>query len=87
MPYLCPAVSGILPLSSGFGFGFLASFVPANFFFGGSTGGAGLGLSIALWIVNQHQGAIEVQSQANQGTTFTVRLPIADLTGVRNQPF
>jgi heavy metal sensor kinase len=52
-----------------------------------ATGGAGLGLSIALWIVNQHQGAIEVQSQANQGTTFTVRLPIADLTGVRNQPF
>jgi signal transduction histidine kinase len=48
-----------------------------------ATGGAGLGLSIALWIVNQHQGSIEVQSQLGQGATFTVRLPLADLTSAR----
>jgi heavy metal sensor kinase len=48
-----------------------------------ATGGAGLGLSIALWIVNQHQGSIAVQSQVGQGTTFTVQLPLADLTSAR----
>jgi heavy metal sensor kinase len=45
-------------------------------------GGAGLGLSIALWIVIQHQGSIEVQSRLGQGTTFTVKLPLADLTNI-----
>jgi signal transduction histidine kinase len=38
-------------------------------------GGAGLGLSIARWIVESHQGTIEVRSEVARGTTFTVRLP------------
>jgi heavy metal sensor kinase len=38
-------------------------------------GGAGLGLSIARWIVESHQGTIEVTSEIGRGTTFTVRLP------------
>ena len=37
--------------------------------------GAGLGLSIARWIVESHQGTIEVRSEIGRGTTFTVRLP------------
>jgi PAS domain S-box-containing protein len=37
--------------------------------------GTGLGLAISYSIVQQHQGVIEVESQAGQGTTFTVRLP------------
>ncbi len=37
--------------------------------------GTGLGLAISYSIVQQHQGAIEVESQVGQGTTFTVRLP------------
>jgi len=40
-----------------------------------SQGGSGLGLSIAKKIVALHRGEIEVESQAGQGATFTVRLP------------
>jgi len=40
-----------------------------------SSGGAGLGLSIARQIVQAHGGTIEVQSEAGNGTTFSVSLP------------
>jgi signal transduction histidine kinase len=40
--------------------------------------GFGLGLSIAYWIVRNHQGRIEVSSNAGQGTTFSVWLPLAN---------
>lgn len=41
------------------------------------TGGAGLGLSIARWIVDQHNGSIEVRSSPGQGSAFTVKIPLA----------
>jgi two-component system, OmpR family, sensor kinase len=41
-------------------------------------GGSGLGLTIALAIVNAHKGSIELQSEIDHGSTFAVKLPVAD---------
>jgi len=40
--------------------------------------GFGLGLSIAYWIVRNHEGRIEVNSKEGQGTTFCVWLSLAE---------
>jgi two-component system phosphate regulon sensor histidine kinase PhoR len=40
------------------------------------SGGSGLGLSIVKNVVVKHGGQIQVTSQINQGTTFTILLPI-----------
>lgn len=39
-------------------------------------GGAGLGLSIAKWIAEAHQGSLELQSSDKTGSVFAVRLPV-----------
>jgi two-component system sensor histidine kinase SenX3 len=42
------------------------------------TGGTGLGLSITKHVVGNHGGDISVWSSTGVGSTFTIRLPIAD---------
>lgn len=42
-----------------------------------SNKGAGLGLSIARWIVDEHHGTISVRNNTGPGCTFTVMLPLA----------
>ena len=44
---------------------------------GANTGGYGLGLAIARDIAQAHKGTIAVTSTAQEGTTFTLRLPLA----------
>ncbi|HHT9116188.1 MAG: hypothetical protein HY607_05405 [Planctomycetes bacterium] len=39
--------------------------------------GTGLGLSTAYNIIKNHNGTIEVNSKVDEGTTFTVKIPIS----------
>lgn len=41
--------------------------------------GAGLGLAIAKWIIEEHGGKIRVESEENRGTTFIISLAILRL--------
>ena len=42
--------------------------------------GTGLGLSVSYGIVQQHGGALTVESTEGKGTTFTVVLPSVENT-------
>ena len=43
--------------------------------------GTGLGLSIVYGIIKSHNGKIDVESEENKSTTFTIALPIQQLNG------
>lgn len=45
-------------------------------FFTTKREGTGLGLSTCYWIVQRHDGEIDVQSHAGRGSAFTVKLPL-----------
>ena len=54
-----------------------------------SRGGLGLGLYLVQELVEAHQGRVTVASVVGQGTTFTVRLPLAgarDISAPRDAP-
>lgn len=51
------------------------------FFTSKETGeGTGLGLSVSQRIVEEHGGSIVVESQVGAGSTFTIKLPTANMT-------
>jgi two-component system phosphate regulon sensor histidine kinase PhoR len=45
-----------------------------------STGGTGLGLSIVKHIVEAHNGNVRLDSALNEGSTFTVWLPVGNVS-------
>lgn len=49
-------------------------------------GGAGLGLAIVKTLVTAHGGAVAVRSEVGRGSTFVVRLPLADRAIQRAAP-
>jgi len=46
--------------------------------------GTGLGLSVASGIIKQHNGEINVKSVYNQGSVFSIKLPITNTTKKKN---
>jgi signal transduction histidine kinase/ActR/RegA family two-component response regulator len=39
--------------------------------------GMGLGLAVSYGIIHRHEGTVEVASEVDRGTTFTIRFPVA----------
>ena len=54
-------------------------------FFTTKASGSGLGLAMTHQIVEEHEGTIDVQSKINQGTTFTITLPVNPLIFKQNK--
>jgi K+-sensing histidine kinase KdpD len=55
------------------------SFVQMNTTLERGLEGLGLGLAIARYIVEAHNGSISVESELDKGSTFTIRLPVHPL--------
>jgi heavy metal sensor kinase len=51
-----------------------------------ALGGAGIGLAIADWIVQQHHGSIAVESSIDNGSTFVIEFPLQPASAVLDLP-
>jgi len=51
-----------------------------DFMFSTKPMGSGLGLSITKKIISDHHGEINVKSEVNKGSTFTIRIPLGQKT-------
>ena len=47
--------------------------------------GTGLGLSAVYGIIERHRGSMEIESEPGQGTSFCIRLPVADSAPVTHE--
>ena len=54
-----------------------------DLYFTTKSGGSGIGLAMTYRIVQLHHGSIEVQSNADRGTEFLLRIPLAATDWVR----
>ena len=43
-------------------------------------GGTGLGLTIVKHILNKHRGSLDIESEINKGSIFTIKIPVAPIT-------
>lgn len=53
-----------------------------NLYFTTKKGGSGIGLAMAYRVVQLHHGSVEFTSVPGQGTTFYLRFPLSEITGV-----
>lgn len=56
-----------------------------NLYFTTKKGGTGIGLAMAYRVVQLHHGALEFDSVEGHGTTFALRIPLADGSMVEEQ--
>jgi signal transduction histidine kinase/ActR/RegA family two-component response regulator len=56
------------------------------FFTTKGNAGMGMGLAVSYGIIQRHQGNIEVESEPARGTTFRIKLPVAELPAVAEIP-
>jgi len=56
------------------------------FFSTKASKGSGLGLSVTMGIITKHGGSIDVESTQGEGTTFHIRLPMANCVAERSCP-
>ena len=54
---------------------------------GKGQGGTGLGLAVVRKIIREHHGRIVVDSRVGEGTIFTIRLPVQEISRTSEETF